>query len=293
MNYFRRFRDAAISMALLVLPFFFLRTNLREPSEHTVLDSVILKASAPIQFFAVESARVVSDVLEEYFYLVEVRRDNDRLRMENARLREEHRELRMQARENRRLRELLQLRDRMGGESISAQVISRDFNPGVFRITRVAVDRGERDLVRVGMPVVSSEGLVGQIRSTTGRQADVLLTADRSSAIDVIIPRTGARGMLVGTGENSRYACRIQYLRREDEVRVGDEVYTSGLGQRFPASILVGRVSKVDRQEFGLHQEAEVFPAVNFGNLDEVLILTTGSREQSLRDSSVEYDATP
>src|SRR5512139_2265414 len=165
MNYFRRFRDAAISMALLVLPFFFLRTNLRDPSEHTVMDAVILKASAPIQFFAVEAARVVSEVLEEYVYLVDVKVDNERLRLENARLREEHRELRMQARENRRLRELLQLRDRMGGESISAQVISRDFSE-VFRVTRVAVDRGERDLVHAGMPVVSSEGLVGQVRST-------------------------------------------------------------------------------------------------------------------------------
>ncbi len=288
MNYFRRIRDIAFSIGLLVIPFFFLRTHLAEPAEHSVVDSLVLKMSAPIQYVATEAARGVSNVLEEYVYLVDVKRDNDRLRMENARLREEHRELRIQARENRRLRELMQLRSRLGGDTISAQVISKDISH-VFRVVRVAIDRGERDLVRPGMPVVSSEGLVGQVRSTTSRQADVLLTVDRSSAIDIVIPRSGARGMLVGMGEEDGYVCRIQYLRREDELQVGDEVYTSGLGQRFPASILVGRVSSIERLDFGLYQEAVVTPAVNFANVEEVLILTRGSREQSLRDGILEF----
>jgi rod shape-determining protein MreC len=158
-------------------------------------------------------------------------------------------------------------------------------------VVRVRIDRGERDLLRAGMPVVSSEGLVGQIRRTFGRYSDVLLTVDRTSAIDVVIDRTGARGMLRGTGESDRYMCRIQYLARTDEVEVGDEIYTSGLGQRFPSNILIGSVTKVTRQDFGLYQEVEVQPAVNFSALEEVLVLTAGSREQAvvegLRDESL------
>ena len=131
------------------------------------------------------------------------------------------------------------------------------------------------------MAVVSARGLVGQVLRTGGRYSDVLLTVDRTSAIDVVIQRTGARGMLRGTGEDDRYLCRIQYLRRDEEVEAGDEVYTSGLGQRFPAAILVGTVVSVRRQEFGLYQEAEVLPAVDFSTLEEVLVLTEGSREQT------------
>ncbi|MCB9617027.1 MAG: rod shape-determining protein MreC [Sandaracinus sp.] len=280
MNQLRRFRDAAVAVVLLVLPFFFLSANLKNPAEVGLLDQGLLKISAPLQYVATEAAGALSGLLEEYFYLVEVGRENDRLLDENDRLREDNRLLRVQAGENDRLRDLLELRERLPGESISAEVVTREFSP-YFRVMRVRLDRGARDRVRAGMPVVSAQGLVGQIRRTTGRHADVLLTVDQESAIDVVVQRTGARGMLRGTGESNRYLCRIQYLRREDEIEVGDEVYTSGLGRRFPAAILVGRVVRVERQEFGLYQEVEVAPSVSFSDLEEVLVLTTGSREQA------------
>jgi rod shape-determining protein MreC len=295
MNYFRRFRDAAISMALLAIPFFVLSANLKDPSDTNVLDRLILQASAPIQYVAMEMADAVSGVVEEYVYLVQVKREHDRLRRELGRLTEENRKLHAQARENQRLKELLQLRERIGSETVSARVIAKQILPS-FRVIRVRVDRGDRERVKRGMPVVSSEGLVGQIQRTWSRYSDVLLTVDERSAVDVTIPRTGARGMLRGTGSSDNYSCRVQYLQRMDEVQVGDHVYTSGLGQRFPASILVGTVSKVERKEFGLYQEVEVTPAVNFSSLDEVLVLMQGARRQTavereLRDVGYEEPA--
>jgi len=269
-----------VAVVLLVLPFFFLSANLKDPDEVGLVDAGLLKISAPLQYVATEAAGALGGLLEEYVYLVEVGRENDRLRDENDRLREDNRLLRVQAGENDRLRDLLELRERLPGESISAEVVTREFSP-YFRVMRVRLDRGARDRVRAGMPVVSAQGLVGQIRRTTGHYADVLLTVDQESAIDVVVQRTGARGMLRGTGESNRYLCRMQYLRREDEVEVGDEIYTSGLGRRFPAAILVGRVVRVERQEFGLYQEVEVAPSVSFSDLEEVLVLTTGSREQA------------
>ena len=88
MNLFRRFRDAAICVALLALPFFFLRANLQDPTRGTVVDRALLQLSAPFQYVATQLASGVSGILQEYVYLVEVNRDNDRLREENARLRE-------------------------------------------------------------------------------------------------------------------------------------------------------------------------------------------------------------
>jgi rod shape-determining protein MreC len=281
---FKRFRDAAICVALLAIPFFFLNANLKDPESTNALDRTVLTISAPVQMVAATTARWFSGVWQDYVYLVDVKSENDRLRAENARLAEENRRLKPEALENRRLRSLLQLRERIGGELIGAQVVGRDVSH-FFRVTRVRLDRGERDRVRPGMPVITSEGLVGQIRRVwDGRYSDVLLTVDRTSAIDVVIQRTGARGMLRGSGEDDRYLAHIQYLRREDDIRVGDLVHTSGLGQRFPASILVGRVTRIVRREFGLYQEAEITPAVNFSSLDEVLILTEGSRERSLSE---------
>ena len=135
------------------------------------------------------------------------------------------------------------------------------------------------------MPVVSAEGLVGQIwRGVDGQHNDVLLTVDRRSAIDVVVQRTGARGVLEGTGSTNSYLCRLQFLERTDEVRPGDEIYTSGLGQRFPEAILVGRVTSVERPDHGLYQAVQVAPAVNFTTLNEVMVLTTGSRRSATED---------
>ena len=94
MHLFRRFRDAVVCIVLLALPFFVLRANLNDPSKVNAVDGKILELSAPIQFGATQLAQGVSAVLQEYVYLVDVKRDNDRLRAEIARLREQLEEAR-------------------------------------------------------------------------------------------------------------------------------------------------------------------------------------------------------
>ena len=289
MHLYRRFRDAALCIVLLALPFFVLRANLKDPARTNAFDRVILEASAPIQYGTTQLAQGVSSLLQEYVYLVDVKRDNDRLRAENARLLEDNNRLLAAATENRRLRRLLQLRDELRGNLLSAQVIGKEVSP-YFRVTRVVLDRGERDHVRPGMPVITADGLVGQIRRTYSRYADVLLTADKTSAIDVVVQRNGARGMLKGTGAEENYVCQLEQLSRDDDVQPGDVVVTSGLGQRFPASILVGEVKQVVKREYGLYQEATVVPAVHFSRLEEVLILTAGSRAAGITESGAQAE---
>jgi rod shape-determining protein MreC len=289
MHLYRRFRDAALCIVLLALPFFVLRANLKDPSRTNAFDRVILEASAPIQYGTTQLAQGVSALLQEYVYLVDVKRDNDRLRAENARLFEDNNRLMTAATENRRLRRLLQLRDELRGNLLSAQVIGKEVSP-YFRVTRVVLDRGERDHVKPGMPVLTADGLVGQIRRTYSRYADVLLTADKTSAIDVVVQRNGARGMLKGTGSEENYVCQLEQLSRDDDVKPGDVIVTSGLGQRFPGSILVGEIKEVTRREFGLYQEATVMPAVQFSRLEEVLILTAGSRAAGIIESGAKAE---
>jgi len=286
---YRRFRDAAVCIVLLALPFFVLRANLTDPSRVNAVDRTILELSAPIQYGTSQLAQGISAILQEYVYLVEVKRDNDRLRSENQRLLEDNHRLASAATENRRLRRLLQLRDELRGNLLSAQVIGKEVSP-YFRVTRVRLDRGERAHVRPGMPVLSADGLVGQIRRAFSQYADVLLTADKTSAIDVVIQRNGARGMLKGTGAEDSYICTLEQLSRDDDVKPGDVVVTSGLGQRFPASILVGHVKEVVKREFGLYQEATVVPAVQFSRLEEVLVLTAGSRASGIAEASLQAE---
>lgn len=280
MNFYRRFRDAAICIALLATPFFFLNANLKHPDQTNAVDRTILQISAPIQYVFTQLAAGASGILGQYFYLVDVRTENQHLRSEIKRLREANYKLGSADRENRRLRRLLLLRDRNDGSLLTAQVIGKEVS-GFFRVMRIRLDRGERDRVKTGMPVLDADGLVGQIRRTWGRYSDVLLTADKTSAIDVVVQQSGARGILKGTGGDQQYACQLEYLSRQDEVNVGDLLVTSGLGHRFPANIPVGNISKVVKHEFGLYQEAEVKPAVNFSRVEEVLVMVAGPPAES------------
>ncbi len=283
---FRVFRDALACVALLAIPFFFLNANLKDPAQTNSFDRAILRVAAPIQYAATQAARAFSHVWEDYFYLVEVKRDNDQLRQEVGELRYENAQLWVAMQENQRLRALLDLRKQTLGETVSALVVGKEVS-SFFRVVRVRLDRGRTDGVRPGMPVLSPEGLVGQIRrQVDGRYSDVLLTVDRSSAIDVVVDRTGARGVLRGTGRGDRYLCHVQYLLRTDEVKKGDLIHTSGLGQKFPLGIFVGTVTYVKKRSFGLFQEVEVTPAVDFSKLEEVLILTEGSRAQVVEPES-------
>lgn len=270
---------------LVAVPFFFLNSNLKHPEDANWLDKLVLQASGPIQYVATVVARSVSEVVEEYVWVVDVHRENAVLARETDQLKQELRELRAISQENERLRKLLGLRDRVRGQSVAARVVGRTASPHSFRITRIRIDRGQRDLVRSGMPVVNADGLVGEVLRTAGRYGDVRLTVDPDSKVDVVVGRNGARGILRGTANNRRYVCRIEYLTRQSEVQVDDEVHTSGLGTKYPEGILVGRIVSVSREETGLYQEVEVEPVVNFSSIDEVLVLTGGSREQESRGS--------
>lgn len=271
MSTFKRYRDVGIVIVLLAVPFFFLRANMRAPSDLNALDRVILRISAPIEFAASSLARGISNVWESYVYLVDVKADSDRLAYDNARLREQVHLLEQKEVENRELRRLLQLRESIPGDLVSAQVVGKDFTE-FFRVTRVVLDRGSRN-IRPHMPVVAPDGVVGAVLRVSGDAIDVQLAADAAFGIDVEDQRTRARGFVRGTGDPTRYTCKVENVDSRDEVEIGDLLVTSGKGKWFPKGIPVARVTKVVKREPGRDQEIEAVPTVNFSRLDAVLIL--------------------
>lgn len=278
MSVFKRYRDVGVVIVLLAVPFFFLRSNMKNPSSLNALDRVILRVSAPVEFAASSLARGVSSLWESYVYLVDVKSDNERLAYDNARLREAIHRLEQNEAENRELRRLLQLRESLPGDLVSAQVVGKDITE-FFRVTRVVLDRGSRN-VRPHMPVVSPDGVVGSVLRVAGDAVDVQLSVDASFGIDVEDERTHARGFVRGTGDPSRYACKVENVDSRDEVEIGDLLVTSGKGKWFPKGLPVARVTKVVRREPGRDQEIEATPTVNFSRLDAVLILVTPPPEQ-------------
>jgi rod shape-determining protein MreC len=281
----KRYRDLAIVAILLALPFFVLKANMKSPENQGPMDRAILRVSSPFEIAAATVARGIGGVWDDYIYLVEIKRDSERLAYDNARLREQVHTLEQAQVENRQLRRLLQLKDIASGDAVSAQVVAKDFTE-FFRVTRIVLDRGARD-VRSHMPVVSPDGVVGAVLHVAQDVVDVQLAVDAAFGVDVEDERTRARGFVRGTGDPARYGCKVEMVDSRDEVEIGDLLVTSGKGRWFPRGIPVARVTKVIRRELGRDQDVDAAPTVDFSRLDAVLVLVTAPGEEPTTTGSI------
>jgi len=250
----KRLREAAVVGGTLLAAIIALRMSAKNPGEMSALDRGILRLVSPAQSAMSFVARGITGVAGRYMELTHVRAENETLVRENKKLRTELIEMRRLAEESGRYQRLLGLRDVTPAETIAARVIAVDASP-YFRVARVEIDHGE-GTVRRGMPVLTPEGVVGRINRVAGGSSDVMLLVDPRSAIDVLVPRTGGRGILRGKSGENGYRCSIEYLARGEPAREGDAVVTSGLGGAF-----------------GLYQDVEVTPDVDFGRLADVLVV--------------------
>lgn len=267
----RKLRDYILSAALLAVPVLFLQANLKEPAELSPIDRGILRVSAPIQAAVTGTVGAIHTGWRRYVYLVGVEKENQELRLEQRQLQAKLREAGRGLGRLEHVERLLRFRASQAVETIGVRVIGRDSSPFV-RMLRVHVDRG-RESLRAGQPVVTADGVVGRIGRVYGAYAEVALAVDPKSAIDVVIQRTGGRGVLRGIEGKNRYVCRIDYLLRKEEVKNGDLVVTSGVASVFPKDLPVGRISRVTRRTYGLYQEVEVSPVVDMSSLRELLVI--------------------
>jgi rod shape-determining protein MreC len=267
----KRLREAAVVGVTLLAAIIALRMSAKNPGEVSALDRGILRLVSPAQSAMSFVARGITGVAGRYMELTHVRGENETLVRENKKLRAELTEMRRLAEESGRYQRLLGLRDVTPAETIAARVIAVDASP-YFRVARVEIDHGE-GTVRRGMPVLTPEGVVGRINRVAGASSDVMLLVDPRSAIDVLVPRTGGRGILRGKSGENGYRCSIEYLARGEPAREGDAVVTSGLGGAFPRNLAVGHVTRVIPGAVGLYQDVEVTPDVDFARLADVLVV--------------------
>jgi rod shape-determining protein MreC len=267
----RRLLDYAVALVLLLFPALVLRASLREPSELGRIDRAVLRISSPLQAAVSWVIEGAGTVWTNYVFLVDVEDENDELRAENRHLRRQLAIATQQAAESSALEELVQVKHRTVADAIGARVVAASVNP-YFRVIRLRLDRGDGE-IKPGMPVVDSHGLVGRIQHVYGSYADVLLVTDPQSSVDVMVERTGGRGVLTGLSREDAYRSEIEYLERGKPVQVGDIVSTSGLGGTFPPGIQVGVIAAVNTKDYGMYQEVEVKPTVDFGRLSLLLVL--------------------
>lgn len=222
---------------------------------------------APFQEAVTRTIRSVRDVWEHYFALVNVSFENALLTDRLAELRQQANHYRELELSNERLRTLLNFQETTRNQVIAAEVVGKDPSPW---FKAVIIDKGSRHGIQTGTPVVVAEGVAGMITEVASHYAKVLLIIDQNSAVDALIQRTRARGIIQG---ESAGRCQFKYVLRKQDVALDDIVVTSGLDGIFPKGLRIGRVSGLTRREAGIFQDVTVIPFVNFEKLEEVLVV--------------------
>ena len=167
-----------------------------------------------------------------------------------------------------RLRTLLGYSEEFAMPTTMAQAVMLDTSG---RFKSVIIDRGSNAGVDVNDAVVNANGLIGRVILTTKDLAKVQLITDSNSSVGVLLERTRRQGVLRGDGASGAQLYDIPSLA---DVVPGDVVRTAGIDGIYPKGIPVGVITKAERGQ-DLFKNITVRPAVDFGTIEEVIILHT------------------
>ena len=194
--------------------------------------------------------------------------ENARMREEQLRTRSRIERLDELAAENRRLRMLLGSSERIGEHVLIVELISVDMAP--FS-RRVVLDKGARDGVSPGQPLIDSNGIMGQTIHTGPFTSNALLITDPNHALPVQVHRSGLRAVALGTG--SFNLLKLTHVPHSADVRIDDRIVTSGLGNRFPSGYPVGKVVEIRRDQGQPFAEIYVAPSAMLEHTREALLV--------------------
>jgi rod shape-determining protein MreC len=232
----------------------------------TVFESVVLSITQPFQQATTWITRHLRGLWENYVYLVNLQQENQRLREEREWLRHENHRYLEAYLQYQRLQRLLNFREQTPFDVVAAEVVGRNANSWTEIIF---INRGTRDKVVKGLPVVTHEGLVGQVIHAAPTLSQVMLLTDFRSGVDALVQRTRASGVVTGRGRN---IAELKFLPVGADLQPGDRLISSGMGGVFPKGLIIGEVKDIHRNSRPI-QQVEIQPSVDFSHLEEVLVL--------------------
>lgn len=197
-----------------------------------------------------------------------LRRENTALKAELLQAQVRLQKLSELSAENTRLRGLVNTPLIIDGRVLIAETIGVDANP-LNHI--IIINKGRSDHLQEGQTILDDKGIMGQIINVYPHSARVMLLSDKESSISIRIERTGMRAIVSGKGDYGEL--EMEYVPSSSDIKVGDRVYSSGLGERYPAGYLVGAVSKIQRHHSGEFAQIMVKPSAQLASSHHIVVL--------------------
>ena len=235
----------------------------------SVFEYLMIESFTPVQRSITYVKGTISSFFDNYIGNINASKDNYLLKKNISMLEDRLFHFEELGRENQRLKSLLNFSETVVGKKVLAQIVAMDSSSD-YRVYRI--NKGSADGISIQSPVVTGEGLVGYVFRLTNHFADILTILDSNNRVDALISRIRSHGIVEG---ESRDTCVMKYVTRTDPVILNDLVLTSGLGNLYPRGIRVGLITRIEKDNYGVVQELEITPSVDFDSLEEVIVLVT------------------
>jgi rod shape-determining protein MreC len=263
----KKHQSIIIACLLVIISLIILSYSMKQPNKDGFFRRLVLEAAAPLADMITVSFKELNEVWKRYIILVGMEEENRRLKKENALLTQEIIQYREGYLEGIRLQKLLALKEKVKYPTITARVIDRD---QTSIIKTILINKGTSHGLRVDLPVVADQGVVGRIIESSWHASKILLLIDENSNIDALVEETRIQGILQGTGSSG---CSLKYIPKTETVALGNIVISSGLSGLFPKGLLLGVVKNADKTNSGLFQKIDIAPFVDFARLEEVTVI--------------------
>ena len=228
------------------------------------MDSMV----SPLLYLADSPRQLADGVSEQLQSRSQLLDENQKLEQQLFLLRSDLLRLNQVTQENERLRGLLGSPIQADSRKMVAEILAVDSDPFIHQ---VVIDRGERNGVFEGQPVVNDLGVVGQVVSVGKTTSRVLLITDLSHAVPVRVMRNDIRAIASGSGNLDELT--LKNIPRSADLQEGDMLVTSGLGGRFPMGYPVAQITKFSYEEGKAFVEVKARPLAALDRLRYLLLL--------------------
>ena len=237
---------------------------------------VLGTVAKPFMWIGTFAADGVNGFIETFAEYDSLKAENEALKAENEALKENAYNEQILKEENAWLKEYIGVSPEKSFTMTDARVIAKQ-NDG-YKIS-LTLDKGSVHGVKTGMPVITAQGVYGQVTEAGLDWCRVESIIENGVSVGVRSARSGDTGVVEGDGAlKEQGLCRMNYVSRDADLLVGDRIYTSGgVGSAYPAGLYVGAVSEISYDEASGQMYATVTPATSLSadaGIDRLMIIT-------------------
>ena len=223
---------------------------------------------APLQYVVNLPVRIIDtlkNAMSSHHALIE---ENLQLKADQLLLRSQLQRLIAIESENNYLKSLFQSSKQIKSKMLIAELLAVDTEPFGHR---VLLNRGTRDGVYVGQPVLDANGVMGQVIEAGPITSRVLLINDPQSGVSVQSVRNGIRAIIIGDSYGNQL--RLMYVQKTADIKIGDLFITSGLGDHYPEGYPVGKVVAAMKEPGNQFMTVYLQPSAHLNSSRQVLLL--------------------